>query len=90
MDFSDNVVGFRHPAIVSGIVSVNEHKPIFRSSYRSGWDKKQIIVSAIVSGLAHAQNAFPHAQQIIVSADEYTLFLPNRNNAKFQGILQPA
>jgi hypothetical protein len=50
----------------------------------TGWDgdKKQIIVSAIVSGLAHAQNAFPHAQQIIVSVDKYTLSFLHRNNGK--------
>jgi hypothetical protein len=60
-----------------------------RPTGRDG-DKKQIIVSAIVSGLAHAQNALPHAQKIIVSVGKYTLFPPYRNNDKFKGILQPA
>jgi hypothetical protein len=54
MDFSYDLVGFRHPVIVSAIVSVDR-------------GRGEVIVSAFVSVLAHAQNALPHAQEIIVS-----------------------
>jgi hypothetical protein len=55
MDFINHVVGFRHPAIVSVIVSVDQ-------------GRGQLIVSVIVSVLAHVQKPLSHAQQIIVSA----------------------
>jgi tRNA A37 threonylcarbamoyladenosine modification protein TsaB len=58
--------GFRHPAIVSVIVSVDQ-------------GRGQVIVSVIVSGTSQIQNQEIHAQEIIVSVGKYPyFFLPKQ------------
>jgi hypothetical protein len=60
------MVGFRHPAIVSVIVSVDQ-------------GRGQVIVSVIVSVTSQIQNQKIHAQEIIVSVGKYPyFFLPKQ------------
>jgi hypothetical protein len=61
------VVGFRDPVIVSVIVSVDR-------------GKREVIVSAIVSVLAHVQKPVSRAQEIIVSVGKYPYFFHRIND----------